>query len=131
MRWRGGLKRLLGLIVAASTVTGILIKLPAGALSDILGRRRMMLLGCLFFAGPPFLYPLVKHTNQLLLLRFLHGFATAIFSPVAAAYVVDLFEEGRGETLRLRAWGLAEGVPDPRACRNASACPSASYPTTY
>ena len=88
---------LIGLIVAASTITGIFIKLPAGALSDILGRRRMMLLGALFFAGPPFLYPFVTDSVSLLLLRFLHGFATAIFSPVASAYVADIFQKGRGE----------------------------------
>jgi MFS family permease len=59
----------------------------------------MMFLGALFFAGPPFLYPLVTEPINLLLLRFLHGFATAIFSPVASAYVADLFREGRGEKL--------------------------------
>jgi MFS transporter, DHA1 family, multidrug resistance protein len=95
----GSSPELIGLIVAASTITGIFIKLPAGALSDILGRRRMMLLGAFFFAGPPFLYPLVTEPVSLLLLRFLHGFATAIFSPVASAYVADLFQKGRGEKL--------------------------------
>ena len=69
----GSSPELIGLIVAASTVTGILVKLSAGALSDILGRRRMMLLGTLFFAGPPFLYPLVTEPFALLLIRFLHG----------------------------------------------------------
>ncbi|MFQ5896273.1 MAG: MFS transporter [Nitrospinota bacterium] len=95
----GAAPELLGLIVAASTVTGVFIKLPAGALSDVLGKRRMMLLGCLFFALPPFLYPFVTGPIALLLLRFLHGFATAIFSPVAAAYVADLAQEGRGARL--------------------------------
>ncbi len=95
----GSSPELIGLIVAASTITGIFIKLPAGALSDLLGRRRMMLLGALFFAGPPFLYPLVAGPVSLLLLRFLHGFATAIFSPVASAYVADIFQKGRGEKL--------------------------------
>jgi MFS transporter, DHA1 family, multidrug resistance protein len=41
---------LIGLIVGASTMTGVFIKFPAGALSDILGRRRMLLLGAAFFA---------------------------------------------------------------------------------
>ena len=36
---------LIGMIVAASTVTGVFFKLPAGALSDVLGRKRMMVLG--------------------------------------------------------------------------------------
>jgi len=95
----GSSPELIGLIVAASTITGIFIKLPAGALSDMLGRRRMMLLGSLFFALPPFLYPLITDTLSLLFLRFVHGFATAIFSPVASAYVADLFQKGRGEKL--------------------------------
>jgi MFS family permease len=95
----GATPELLGVIVAASTITGIFIKLPAGALSDVIGKKRMMLLGCLFFAIPPFLYPFVTGPISLLLLRFLHGFATAIFSPVAAAYVADLAEEGRGAKL--------------------------------
>lgn len=59
----------------------------------------MMLLGCLFFAFPPFMYPFVTGPISLLLLRFLHGFATANFSPVAAAYIADLAEEGRGVKL--------------------------------
>jgi len=95
----GSSPELIGLIVAASTITGIFIKLPAGALSDMLGRRRMMLLGSLFFAVPPFFYPLITDTLSLLFLRFVHGFATAIFSPVASAYVADLFQKGRGEKL--------------------------------
>ena len=47
----------IGLIVAASTISGVFIKLPAGALSDLLGRKRMLLLGGLFFAIPPFFIP--------------------------------------------------------------------------
>ncbi|HLF04756.1 MAG TPA: MFS transporter, partial [Dehalococcoidia bacterium] len=57
---------LIGLIVGASTITGVLVKLPAGALSDILGRRRMLLLGSVFFAFPPFLYLLVEEPYTLL-----------------------------------------------------------------
>jgi len=95
----GAAPELLGLIVAASTITGVFVKLPAGALSDVLGQKRMLLLGSLFFVCPPFLYPFVDRPATLLLLRFLHGFATAIFSPVASAYVARLAEKGRGERL--------------------------------
>lgn len=90
---------LIGLIISASTITGVFLKFPAGALSDVLGRRRMLLLGAAFFAFPPFLYMLVKEAYTLLILRFVHGGATAIFSPVASAAVADLFREGRGEKL--------------------------------
>jgi MFS family permease len=95
----GTTPELLGIIVAASTVTGIFFKLPAGALSDVFGKKRIMAIGGLFFAFPPFLYPLVDDATTLLWLRFLHGFATAIFSPVAAAYVAGLAAERRGMRL--------------------------------
>jgi DHA1 family multidrug resistance protein-like MFS transporter len=95
----GALPELIGVIVAASTITGVFFKLPSGALSDVLGKKRMMVLGALFFAGPPFLYPFVHDAWSLLALRFVHGFATAIFSPVASAYVASLAEEGRGARL--------------------------------
>jgi MFS family permease len=90
---------LIGLIVGASTITGVFIKFPAGTLSDVLGRRQMLLLGAAFFAFPPFFYLLVQEPYTLLGLRFLHGAATAIFSPVAAAAVADLYRQGRGEKL--------------------------------
>src|SRR5436309_6751658 len=95
----GALPELIGVIVAASTITGVFLKLPSGALSDVLGRKRMMVLGALFFAAPPFLYPFIHDPWSLLALRFVHGFATAIFSPVASAYVAGLGETGRGARL--------------------------------
>src|SRR5205807_1233866 len=95
----GAMPELIGMIVAASTITGVFFKLPSGALSDVLGRKRMMVLGALFFALPPFLYPFVHDVWSLLALRFVHGFATAIFSPVASAYVAGLAERGRGARL--------------------------------
>jgi MFS transporter, DHA1 family, multidrug resistance protein len=127
----GALPELIGVIVAASTLTGVLFKLPSGALSDVLGRKRMMVLGALFFAAPPFLYLLVRDPWSLLGLRFLHGFATAIFSPVASAYVASLAATGRGA--RLGWFSSANDV-------GATAGPliggfvlyfTASYPVTY
>ena len=49
----------IGLVVSVSTMTGVLLKLPAGALSDIYGRRVLMQVGVLAFALPPFAYPLI------------------------------------------------------------------------
>ena len=89
----------IGLIVGISTMTGILFKLPAGTLSDLLGRRRLLLIGLLVFAAAPYFYFRVHHVWTLMLLRAFHGLATAIFAPVAMAVVVDLFREGRAEAL--------------------------------
>lgn len=127
----GAAPELIGLIVAASTITGVVIKLPAGALSDLLGRKRMMLLGCLFFAGPPFLYPLVHSAELLLALRFLHGFATAIFSPVASAFVADLSQRGRGEKLGWFAAANDLGATAGPLLGGLVLFYTASYTTTY
>ena len=89
----------IGLIVSLSTVTGIFLKLPMGAISDIVNRRRLMIGGLLAFALPPFAYPFISDLSTLGTLRLLHGFATAIFTPLALATVAEMFSQRRGEAL--------------------------------
>jgi DHA1 family multidrug resistance protein-like MFS transporter len=88
-----------GFIAAASTVVGIAVSLPAGVLSDIIGRRRVILIAAIVFATAPFFYLLVSLPWQLVLVRIYHGLATAILGPVAMAAVADTFEKGRGERM--------------------------------
>lgn len=88
-----------GFIAAASTVVGIVVSLPAGILSDIIGRRRVILMAAIVFATAPFLYLLITSPWQLVLVRIYHGLATAILGPVAMAAVADTFEKGRGERM--------------------------------
>jgi MFS transporter, DHA1 family, multidrug resistance protein len=80
----------IGLVAGASTLTGVLLKLPAGAISDAIGRRAVLLTAAAVFAFTPFAYPLVPSLGALLLLRFVHGSATALFGPTAAASLSDL-----------------------------------------
>ncbi|MDA8216815.1 MAG: MFS transporter, partial [Dehalococcoidales bacterium] len=89
----------IGFIAAASTVVGILVSLPAGSLSDLYGRRWVILAAGFVFATAPFLYLLVQEPWQLVAVRVYHGLATAIFGPVAMALVADLFVKGRGESM--------------------------------
>lgn len=89
----------IGLAVGISTVTGIFFKMPAGAISDIIGRRRTMLAGLCFFAFVPFLYFFISSYEALVAVRFLHGFATAIYGPVAMAVVADVAGAKKGEML--------------------------------
>lgn len=89
----------IGFAVGISTVTGIFFKLPSGALSDVIGRKRTMLIGLLFFAFMPFTYLLVKDYNLLIIIRFIHGLATAIYGPVSMAVVADIAGTKKGEML--------------------------------
>jgi len=88
-----------GYIAAASTIVGIIVSFPAGILSDIIGRRRVILIAAVVFATAPFLYLLISSPWQLVMVRVYHGLATAILGPVALAAVADTFEKGRGERM--------------------------------
>ncbi|MGA9349775.1 MAG: MFS transporter [Anaerolineae bacterium] len=92
-------ERTLGFIAAASTVVGIVASLPAGVLSDLWGRRRVIMLSMAVFATAPFLYLQVRVPWHLVLVRVYHGLATAMLGPVALAAVADTFREGRGERM--------------------------------
>src|SRR5262245_45514619 len=100
---------LIGFVMGASTLTGIVVKLPAGALSDLLGRRRLLLAGAIVFATMPFTYLGVSTLGMLLVLRFVHGTATAIFGPVASASLSDVAPPAsRGAWLSL--YSTAQGT---------------------
>ena len=89
----------IGLVVAVSTLTGVFLKLPSGALSDLYGRRLLLRVGVVAFGLPPFIYPFIHDVNALIALRFVHGLATAIFAPSALATVADLYRERRGAAM--------------------------------
>lgn len=95
----GAEPEMIGFIVSASTLTGVFLKWPAGALSDIYDRRWLLLAGLLAFALPPFGYLLVDNVGWLIALRFAHGMATAVFGPIAMAVVADLYRGTRGAAL--------------------------------
>jgi MFS family permease len=90
-----------GFVGSASTIPGILISLPAASLSDILGRKRFLLIAGFIFASAPFLYLLITVWWQLIIIRFYHGFATAIFVPVAEASIAEVFPSKKGERISL------------------------------
>lgn len=100
---------LVGFVVGASTLTGIVLKLPAGACSDVFGRRPLLLTGALVFAGMPFAYLGVSTLGALIVLRFAHGSATAIFGPVAAASLSDVAPAARRATW-LSTYSTVQGV---------------------
>jgi DHA1 family multidrug resistance protein-like MFS transporter len=97
----------IGLAVGISTVTGIFFKLPSGALSDVVGRRRTMLAGLVVFGVMPFAYLFISSYTALVAVRFLHGLATAIYGPVAMAVVADVAGARKGEML---SWFSSVGI---------------------
>lgn len=97
--------QVIGLLVAAVTITGIFVKFPAGGLADIFGFRRLMLAGLWVKASAPFLYLATGNWLQLLGVRFYHGFSTALYAPAASVLVAKAYPKQRGSRL---ASGLSE-----------------------
>lgn len=89
----------LGFIVSVSTLTGMVLKPFIGVLSDRSGRRRWLIAGTAFFALMPFTYWLVQTPEDLLVVRVIHGLATAIYGPVTLAYVTERWPEQKAERL--------------------------------
>ena len=110
----GATPQTIGLVVGASTLAGILLKLPAGAISDAVGRRAVLLGAGAVFALLPFTYPLVSSIALLMAVRFVHGSGTALFGPTASATLSDLapaHERGRwiGTYSAIQGTGQAAG----------------------
>ncbi len=99
---------LVGLLVSAVTITGIVVKLPAGSLADLFGFRRLMLAGLVVKATAPFLYLAVSAWLVLLLVRLYHGLSTALYAPAASALVARSFPAERARRLGL--YGAAENA---------------------
>ena len=90
----------IGFISAVSPIPGILVSSIAGAYSDKHGRSKIITLSLFVFATAPYLYLFVTQVWQLAAVRFYHGFATAMFMPVAMAAVADRFPSSvRGQAL--------------------------------
>ena len=99
----------IGFVMGASTLTGIVLKLPAGAWSDILGRRPLLVAGAFVFATVPFTYLGVSTLAVLVMLRFVHGSATAVFGPVASASLSDIAPPSKRGTW-LSTYSTAQGA---------------------
>ncbi|RLG53359.1 MAG: hypothetical protein DRN99_06840, partial [Thermoproteota archaeon] len=91
----------IGVVCSASTVTGIFVNFIGGWLSDLYGRRRLLLASGVVFLSAPLLYFAARGALSLAAVRAYYGAATAIFVPVSYALVSDLYPEHRGAFMGL------------------------------
>ena len=87
----------IGYVIAASTIPGILISVIAGRLSDVYGRNKIILISMIIFVSAPFFYFFAINIWILMIIRFYHGFSTAIFVPVVTAAIAELYPENKGK----------------------------------
>lgn len=99
----------LGFISSISALTGMILKPFIGLLSDRQGRRIWLFVGAAFFVIMPFVYRFISTPEQLLMVRLIHGIATAIYGPVTLAMVVEMGSENRAARVGIFSLGRTGG----------------------
>ncbi|WP_420000533.1 MFS transporter [Streptomyces boninensis] len=91
-------------VVVGYTVTGGGLLMLGGRLGDLLGRRRVLLLGTGLFGAASLLAGLAPSFAWLVGARLLQGAGEAIALPAAMATIVLLFPEGPRRSRALSVW---------------------------
>ena len=96
-------------ISAYSLVFGGFLLL-GGRLADLLGRRRVFMVGLVIFTIGSLLCGLSWSEGSLIAARALQGLGAATISPAALSILTTMFREGRERNIALGAWGAVGGV---------------------
>src|SRR5919201_5395164 len=83
--------------------------LLGGRTADLIGRRRIFLLGVAVFTLASLLAGLAWSEPSLIGARALQGFGAAIISPAALSILSTTFREGRERNIALGVWGAVGG----------------------
>lgn len=88
----------LGIFFSSFSVSRTIFMPFTGWFSDRRGRKTIMIAGLILYCIVSILYNLAQNIYQLTLVRFTHGFASAMVIPVAAAYIGDICPKGKEGT---------------------------------
>src|SRR6266850_7511752 len=95
-------------ITAYSIVFGGVLLL-GGRLADLLGRRRLFVVGLALFTVSSLLDGLAWSEGSLIAFRSLQGLGAALLSPAALSILTTMIREGRERNVALGIWGAASG----------------------
>ena len=79
--------------------------LLGGRAADLLGRRRMFVVGLLVFSGASLVSGLAWNDESLIIARAFQGLGAAIVTPAALSILMTTFSEGRERNAALGVWG--------------------------
>jgi EmrB/QacA subfamily drug resistance transporter len=85
------------------------VLLLGGRLADLLGRRRLFIIGLAVFTVSSLLDGLAWSEGSLIAFRSLQGLGAALLSPAALSILTMTFREGRERNVALGVWGAASG----------------------
>jgi EmrB/QacA subfamily drug resistance transporter len=92
----------------ALTFGGLL--LLGGRAADLIGRRRVFMLGLGFFTAASLLCALAWSPGALIAARAIQGVGAAVMTPTALSIVMTTFEEGAERNKALGIWGSLGGI---------------------
>lgn len=84
--------------------------LLGGRLGDLLGRRRMLLIGLTVFAVSSLTAGLSNASRLLVAARLVQGVGAALMAPAALSELTTSFREGKDRNTALGAWGAISGM---------------------
>jgi EmrB/QacA subfamily drug resistance transporter len=96
-------------VITAYTILFGGVLMLGGRLADLLGRRRMFMLGLALFTTFSLLDGLAWSEGSLIAFRAAQGLGAALLSPAALSILTTTFSEGRERNLALGIWGAASG----------------------
>jgi EmrB/QacA subfamily drug resistance transporter len=85
------------------------VLLLGGRMADLLGRRRLFVVGLGLFTVSSLLDGLAWSEGSLIAFRSAQGLGAALVSPAALSILTTTFEEGRDRNLALGIWGAVSG----------------------
>jgi EmrB/QacA subfamily drug resistance transporter len=97
-------------VVNAYTLTFGGFLLLGGRLADLMGRRRMFMLGLVVFSLASLLGGLAQSEPWLIAARAVQGLGAAIVSPAALSIITTTFSEGAERNRALGVWGAVAGA---------------------
>ena len=96
-------------VITAYAITFGGFLLLGGRAGDILGRKRMFLVGVAIFSAASLLCGFAGSTGVLIAARAIQGFGAAIVSPATLSIITTTFEEGAERNKALGIWGAMGG----------------------
>jgi EmrB/QacA subfamily drug resistance transporter len=84
--------------------------LLGGRAADLIGRRRLFLIGLAVFSVASLVNALATSGEMLIIARGAQGLGAALVSPAALSIVTTTFAEGRERTRAMGVWGAIAGV---------------------
>jgi EmrB/QacA subfamily drug resistance transporter len=97
-------------VVNAYTLTFGGFLLLGGRMADLLGRRRMFMLGLVLFSLASFAGGIAQSEGWLITARAIQGLGAAIVSPAALSIITTTFAEGAERNRALGIWGAVAGA---------------------